>query len=248
MIRAFIKLNIKLSLLYEKLFFFEKKDRVLLKIFFDKFCSKSVIADVGGGKKPAKIIIKKQDIDVASYDGYDIDINELNLAKKYYDDLFTINLTNQLNDRLIKKYDYVICLNTLEHVDNPAQAIKNISMLLKENGCVYLKIPCKHAIFAKLNLVLPQAFKKSLLGLIFPNKASDGFLALYEKCSPNDYTKLLEDLGFQIQEIRLIKWSSYFIFFFPFYVFWRFITLVQNLCIKDYCESFEIIATYRKDI
>lgn len=246
MIRAFIKANIKLSELFEKLFFFEKNDGVLLTKFFDKFHRDSVVADVGGGKKPAKIILERQDINVASYDGYDIDIDELNLAKEHYNEVFRIDLTEHMNDRLVKKYDYVICRNTLEHVDDAAQAVKNLSLMLNEDGCIYLKLPCKHAIFANLNLVLPQEIKKKFLHFIFPWKIGDGFPVFYDKSTPNDYTKLLEDCGFKIKEIRLIKWSSYFSFFFPFYVFWRLITLIQNLTIKDYCESFEIVANYRK--
>ena len=247
MIRVFINFNVQLSALFEKIFFFEKNDGVLLNKLFDKFDRKSLVADVGGGKKPAKIILKRQDIDVASYDGYDIDIEELNLAKEHYNEIFRIDLKERLNERLVKKYDYVICLNTLEHVDNAAEAIKNLSIMLNQDGCIYLKLPCNHAVFTKLNLVLPQEFKKRLLHFLFPNKSGDGFPAFYDKSTPNEYRTLLEDCGFQVQEIRLIKWSSYFSFFFPFYAFWRLITLVQNLVIKDYCESFEIVATYRKN-
>ena len=57
---------------------------------------------------------------------------------------------------------------------------------------------------------------------------------------------MLEEVGLEIEEIRLIKWSSYFSFFFPLYIFWRLVTIMQNLLIDDYCESFEIVARYRK--
>lgn len=245
MMRKFINLNIKLSAYFEKLFLFEKDDSVLLKKMFDRFDTKTTIADVGGGKKPAKVILKRQDIDVAIYDGYDIDIDELNLAREHYNEMFRIDLTEGYNDRFIKKYDYVICLNTLEHVNNASEAIKSLSVMLHEGGCIYLKLPCNHAIFARLNLALPQEFKQKLLHFLFPNKSGDGFPVFYDKSTPNEYRAMLEKFGFHVQEIRLIKWSSYFSFFFPLYVFWRLITLTQNLIINDYCESFEVVATYR---
>ncbi len=246
LIRSFINLNMRISSLIEKLFRFEKNDKLLLKKFFDLFDEYSVIADIGGGKKPAKKIIKKENITVASYDGYDIDLKELKLAGGQYDAIFEVDLTDSSDPIFKKKYDYIVCLNTLEHVQDSTMAIKNISKMLKKGGSLYFKLPCRHALFAKLNLVLPQNFKKKLLYFVFPHKSGDGFEVYYDKSTPNQYRELLERCGLEIQEINFIKWSSYFSFLFPIYFLWRLLTLIQNKIIVDYCESFEIIARHQE--
>jgi len=246
MIRGFINLNIKLSSLLERLFAFEKNDAVLLNDFFDGFDKTTTVADIGGGKKPAKCLIDRKKCDVEIYDGYDIDMKELCQAKEHYDNIYKTDLTDISDELLVKKYDKIICLNTLEHVDDATKSIDILAHMLNQGGSIYLKLPCKHAVFAKLNLALPQEIKKKILHFIFPHKSGDGFKVIYDKSSPKEYIKMLEDVGFEIEEIRLIKWSSYFSFFFPLYVVWRLITVVQNSVIDDYCESFEIVARYRK--
>ena len=240
MIKKFIAVNIKISNAIETLFSFEKNDSQLLVEFFDKFNQKSKVADVGGGKKPAKISVGKEVVEVAVYDGFDVDLNELKIAEDYYTNIFELDLTQSLPRSLNRKYSHIVCLNTLEHVQDVEKSIKNLASMLSEDGELYLKLPCRHAVFAKLNLILPQAFKKKLLHYVYPEKSGDGFRAYYDKSTPKEYIKLLENNGLKVQNLRLVKWSSYFSFFVPLYLIWRVITLVQDKAMNDYCESFEI--------
>ena len=94
------------------------------------------------------------------YDGYDIDMGELCLAKEHYDNIYELDLTDVIDELSVKKYDKIICLNTLEHVRDAATSIHNISNMLNQDGSIYLKLPCKHAVFAKINLSLNQEIKK----------------------------------------------------------------------------------------
>ncbi len=40
-----------------------------------------------------------------------------------------------------RKYDIVFCLETLEHLWNPLQAIKNLYAMAKDNGIIYISTP-----------------------------------------------------------------------------------------------------------
>ena len=76
---------------------------------------------------------------------------------------------------------------------------------------------------------------------VFPSKIGEGFQAYYDKSTPNEMIKVCSENGLEVSEMSYARWSSYFSFFFPLYVLWRIYTLVQRVCLSDYCESFEII-------
>lgn len=42
---------------------------------------------------------------------------------------------------LINRFDIITCNDVIEHVDNPAALIENISLLLRRGGAAYLEIP-----------------------------------------------------------------------------------------------------------
>ena len=241
--RNFINKNIWLSDRFENKFFsFNRNDRILLYKFFKKYLREDIkIADVGGGKKPIKNLYEETKIsDKIIYDGYDISKQELEIARNKYSNIYEIDLV-QTNNKFPDKYDLILCMNTLEHLKNVSKAIENISLLGKDGVRIYIKMPCKHALVSKLNLVLPNKFKKKILHWIFPAKKGDGFPAFYDKATPIEIIKIFKKEGFLLEECSYVKWSHYFTFLFPLYLVWRIITLIQNVVLKDYCESFEMI-------
>jgi 2-polyprenyl-3-methyl-5-hydroxy-6-metoxy-1,4-benzoquinol methylase len=242
-LRKFINFNVRVSNYIESFFTPHDKDcsNILLE-FFDMFNKGSKIADVGGGKKPAKATLKRERMQVKCYDGFDIDLNELDLAKRYYTNISKVDLTESLPSNIAAKYDFIVCRNTLEHVDDVRASVENLAGMLVKGGKLYLKLPCRHALFAKLNLALPQGFKKKVLHFIYPHKAGDGFRVYYDKSTPAELSKILGENGLDIEKLRLNKYSSYFAFFFPFYFIWRIVSCVQNRLVDDYCESFEVVA------
>ena len=122
------------------------------------------------------------------------------------------------------------------------KGIKNITSMVKDEGRIYIKMPCKHALFAKLNLILPNKITNKIMPYFFPSKKNlSGFPAFYDKATPIEIIKIFKKEGFLLEEYNYVKWSTYFTFLFPLYFVWRIITLLQNLILKDYCESFEMI-------
>lgn len=237
--RKFIALNVSLSGKFEKVFSFNSDDAILLRKFCETFGSDIRVADVGGGKKPAKNIVGAELPSEITYDGYDISLDELQIAKEHYSDIFQLDLTDESSTPQ-KQYDAVICLNTLEHVRDVSSSIQTLSHMVADGGKLYLKLPSRYALFAQLNLLLPNDLKKKILHKVFPHKSGDGFPAYYDKSTPNRIVEICKENNLQLVEKNLVKWSSYFSFFLPLYVMWRLLTLMQNLLISDYCESFEV--------
>jgi len=241
--RTFINKNKLLSKSFENKFFsFNNNDTMLLFKLFNKYLRRnSKIADIGGGKKPIKNLYEQTKIsNEIVYDGYDISKQELETARDKYTNIYELDLV-QTNNKFVKKYDLILCINTLEHLDNVTNGIKNITLMIKDEGRIYIKMPCKHALFSKLNLILPNKIKNKVMHMIFPSKKGDGFLAFYDKATPIEIIEIFKKEGFLLEESNYVKWSSYFTFLFPLYFVWRIITLLQNLILKDYCESFELI-------
>jgi len=107
-------------------------------------------------KSREQLICYLQGIDIAGCNVLDIGVQD-NPASNYthgrpkqYD---TVDIDTQwnptyeldLNDDWkaldIGKYDVVFCLETLEHIWNPIQAIQNIAGVLEGSGTVYLSTP-----------------------------------------------------------------------------------------------------------
>lgn len=240
-LRNFIEFNVRLSKKIESWFPFRNPESKLAYEFLNTINDATSVADIGGGKKPAKRLLSGRELRSRTYDGYDVDLAELRQAKDCYTNIYYLDLTST-NAKPAITYDRIICMNTLEHVRNASKAIENLAAMLKEGGIIYLKMPCKHAAFAKLNLLLPNAIKKRLLHLIYPDKIGDGFPVFYDKATPNVMCSLCESNGLRITKVALTKWSSYFSFLAPIYLAWRIYTVLQNIVTADYCESFELIA------
>ena len=52
--------------------------------------------------------------------------------------------------------DFVICQTLMEHVTNVEQAFRALSSILKPGGGLLVFTPSRNAVFARLNLLLPE--------------------------------------------------------------------------------------------
>ncbi len=83
-------------------------------------------------------------------------------------------------------------------------------------------MPSRNAVYARLNIVLPQSVKQRILYWLFPEmRKCQGFPAYYNNCTPAELKKLAIANGLVIIEERYYFTSSYFSFFFPLYIAWR---------------------------
>jgi len=199
-----------------------------------------IIVDVGGGKNPYLSREQKEALG-ATVVGFDIDGQELSRASDgAYDEVICADITQYRGGQTT---DLVICQALLEHVQDVEAAFAAIASLLKPGGLALVFVPSRNAVFARLNILLPQRMKKWLLHTIFPKTSRDrGFPSYYDQCTPSAFKRLAETNDLSLVEARYYYISSYFSFFFPFYLIWRmWILLFRFLRREQAAETFSMV-------
>ena len=180
----------------------------------------TTIYDVGSGRSPYITPELKRSYNLTVV-GIDIDQNELDHAPpNCYDRTICADLTALKGNG---DADLVICEATLEHVKDTEAAFAALSTLPKPGARVAIFVPCRNAVYARLNRLLPEGLKRFLLFNLFPEAAQrhDGFKAYYNKCTPKDFRRMALTYGLEVELEKCYFLSNYFGFFLPLYVAWR---------------------------
>jgi 2-polyprenyl-6-hydroxyphenyl methylase/3-demethylubiquinone-9 3-methyltransferase len=191
-----------------------------------------LVYDLGGGSRPCMTADDKKR-NGQRLVGLDISAEELAAAPPgVYDKIVTADLCSFLGP---EDGDVVICQATLEHVPDTVGAIRAISSCLRPGGRAAIFAPCRNAVFARLNLLIPQDLKKKLLFFVFPEKSEghDGFKAYYDHCTPGDIERIAAENGLIVERRRIFWVSSYFKAFLPAYLLWRIWQGLAWLFIRD---------------
>ncbi|MBM9538640.1 class I SAM-dependent methyltransferase [Desulfobulbus alkaliphilus] len=177
------------------------------------------VYDVGGGKQPYLTPDLKHRFQL-TVTGVDIDQNELNRAPAgTYDRTICADITYFRGQA---EADLVICQALLEHVKHVDNAFAAMVSMLKPGGRALIFVPSRNALYARLNLLLPQALKKRLLHAIYPKtRSAQGFPSYYDHCTPRDFRRLANQHGLTVEQESFHYISSYFQFCFPLYLLWR---------------------------
>jgi 2-polyprenyl-6-hydroxyphenyl methylase/3-demethylubiquinone-9 3-methyltransferase len=97
-----------------------------------------------------------------------------------------------------------------------------IASILKPGGVALLFIPSRHAAYAVLNRLLPEAKKRWLLYTIYPrSQRVQGFPAYYDRCTPAEIIDLAGQCGLLLEFAGFSYYSDYFSFCFPLHALWR---------------------------
>ncbi len=101
------------------------------------------ILDIGCGEGTfGKLVREKLKPNNVSLLGLDISSIAIELASNYYDTLQVIDVENEdLIDTFKTHFDYVICLETLEHVFNPESVLTKVKSILKPKGHLITSFP-----------------------------------------------------------------------------------------------------------
>lgn len=248
LLRGFVNANLRLSKAVDSLL----PSRLRLdgnKTFLAEFIPRAVghgemVYDIGGGARPFISLHRKKELD-ARVVGLDISEAELKAAPEgVYDRMIVHDLCTFEGDALA---DVVVCQALLEHVPDSSGAMRALASAARDGGRIFLFAPARNALFARLNLLLPENFKRKLLFALFPGKAKghDGFRAYYDRCTPSQIEMLAAQNGLEVEQRRIFWISSYFMAFFPAYLFWRAYQGISALFIgDDAAESF--IYVFRK--
>ncbi len=196
--------------------------------------------DVGGGKNPVISGELKSRLGLHVV-GLDVSRTELEAAPPgAYDELISVDIARHTGGG---DGDLVICQALLEHVEDPDGAIRAIASILKPGGRALLFVPSRNAVFARLNLLLPQALKRLLLFAVFPEMGRDhGFPAYYRCCTPAGMRRLGELYGLVCERELLYYRSDYFRFCFPLHAIWRlWVALFRTLSPGSAAETFTLV-------
>jgi 2-polyprenyl-6-hydroxyphenyl methylase/3-demethylubiquinone-9 3-methyltransferase len=201
----------------------------------------AVVYDIGGGKNPTIPTAEKaaRHLHVV---GLDADLTELAKAPDAaYDRTVVADITRFKGGA---DADLVICSTVFEHVRDTEAAISVIATILRPGGRLLIFVPSRNALFARLNLLLPEAVKRGIMFALFPQKRRlQGFPAYYNKCTPREMRALLARYGYEVEQLHTYYKSNYFSFLVPLYVLWRFYQLIQRpLRGEQAAETFTIVA------
>lgn len=200
----------------------------------------SVVYDVGGGKNPVITVERKAALRLKVV-GVDIDRDELAAAPAgAYDATAPADITVY---RGSGDADLVICQALLEHVRDTDGALAAIASILKPGGRALIFVPSRNAVYARLNLVLPQELKRRILFAIFPGMRRDhGFPAFYDRCTPAAFAEMSRRHGLVTDERRVYFHSEYFRFFFPLHALWRLWTVMfRAVAGEQAAETFTLV-------
>ena len=115
------------------------------------------------------------------------------------------DFVNDLNDYVINKndlsFDIVFCMEVLEHVWNPINALKNLYKYTKENGVCYISVPFINPIHDKWDYLryTPEWFKKVLPRVGFKDIKITNRMASVGQCSLSHF---YTEEGLKFSKIR----------------------------------------------
>jgi SAM-dependent methyltransferase len=205
--------------------------------FTEQYLSKLITAnskvyDVGGGRFPALTYDQKR-LRNLQIVGLDLTPKELNAAPPgIYDRVCAADITTFEGEA---DADFIVSRMLLEHVRDTGKAFRAFHTILKPGGLALIVVPCRNAIFARLNLLLPQSWKWRLLVLVDPRTEARGagWPAYYHRCTPRDFRKIAEANGFEVVDLKSFYYSAYFQICFPVYLVWRLWGLVSRVVIGE---------------
>ena len=240
-LRRLVAANVFLSNSFVALFHFPPRRRVIgeLPQLRDLFKEAQRVADVGGGKKPW-VATANLDVGERRYVGLDIDSDELAAAPSgCYTEAHAIDMTcppPHFHGASISSF-VAAHSNMFRMSGRRSQVLRKF---WRPMVALTLNCPADAPFF---NLVFPNKLKRWIMHRVFSHKSGDGFRVFYDSCTPSEICKAAHPLRLNLLgEARHYR-STYFTFFFPLYLLWRMVTILQYLFDKNYCESFGLVLT-----
>ena len=191
----------------------------------------ALVYDVGGGKRPFFSAEEKARRNLSK---------ELTSAPTgTYDETVCADI---MKYRGRGNADVVICQALLEHVSNTEAAFAGLGSILKKDGLALVFAPSRNAVYARINLIIPEKWKRSMPRLLFPElDGIVGFPSYCDRCTPAALEKLARAQGLAVIEKKPCCRSDSFIFFAPLHVLWRLWIVVFRLLARDQAaETFSL--------
>lgn len=100
------------------------------------------VLDVGCGEGTLGLLLKNRHHDFYSV-GCDISEHSIELARPFYDKVLVLNIDDENpRDKIeLDKFDYIVCVEILEHLMHPDTALIKLKGLLSDDGCMIVSFP-----------------------------------------------------------------------------------------------------------
>ncbi len=179
----------------------------------------ALVYEVGGGKRPLHSREEKARRGLRVV-GLDIDQSELMRAPLgAYDETIRADITEY---RGREDADALVCQALLEHVADTTAAFAGLASILKKGGVALLFAPSRKALYARMNLFIPERLKRKLLRFLYPETADrSGFPGRYHRCTLLDFEDMARGQGLTVIQKQAYYFSEYFTFFAPLHILWR---------------------------
>ena len=239
----FVDLNFKISRAFDRLLpaemSVEGSQEYRRKLLPSILKPNSVVWDIGSGRYPMVSAALKSSLGVR-VTGLDLDKTELLAAPAgAYDHIVVADATTYSGSG---DADLVVSHCCFEHLPDCAGAFGSVASMLRPGALAAIYQPSGNAVFAKLNLLLPEEVKRRLLRMLGANSGRGGWPAVYDRCTPAQFADLARGARLEVVDLRVFWISGYFMFFFPLHVAWRVWMLMARAIVGDQAaESFYII-------
>ncbi len=144
-----------------------------------------------------------------------------------------------------KSFDLITANMVFEHLRDPEIQLSEIYRILKPGGVLIFHTPNILGYTTIMSRILPKFLKSKLINLIDCRKEEDIFPTYYRLNSQTRINKIARDIGFEVEEIKMIVSAAQFVIIPPLVVFellW--IRLLMNKKMRMFRTN--IIARFRK--
>lgn len=153
------------------------------------------VLDIGCGTCGLTLAMLKRDLDVTSID---TSIDMIEMAKRFVkskgfntDKILNKDISSFLEDNK-EKFDQIVCLDVIEHIEDDEKALYEINLLLKPNGRLILTVPAIQYLYGE----------------------KDKEIGHYRRYERKDLVVKLKKAGFTVKNIRFWNFLGVLITFF----------------------------------
>ena len=138
--------------------------------------------------------------------------------------------------------DLVISHCCFEHLPDTEGGFRAVASMLKPGGQAVIYNPSRAALFAKINLLIPEGIKRWFLARLPDGGGHGGWPAVYDRATPKQFEILAYRAGLDVVEVHRYWISGYFLTVPPAHVAWRVWQAVHRMIRGDEAaESFTTI-------
>lgn len=195
--------------------------------------------DIGSGRYPQVDPATKERLGLTVV-GLDLSGDELALAPAgAYDKAVAADATTFKGDG---SADLVISHCCFEHLPDTEGGFRSVASILKPGGMAVIYNPSRAALFAKVNLLLPEGLKRWMLSLLPDKGGHGGWPAVYDRATPKEFEALANRAGLEVVAVHRYWVSGYLMAFPPAHVLWRGWQAAHRLMAGDEAaESFAMV-------